>query len=300
VRPFVEELAKKLADRWVGLLVLPGALLVAAAWLAFRLGQVHALAWPGAIDEASAFLTRAGSLSAARQVGVLAVALLAVVGAGLATQALAPLTRALWLGRWPSRLVRSGVRRRRARWDRLVAARNALQIAHPNATRTPDQQEQVDRAAYRINRFALAKPGRPTWMGDRLHSVDQIALDQHKLDLAFGWSRLWLVLSETTRAELLTAESAFAAAVAVGTWAWPFLILGVVWWPAAVLAVVVGVVGWRRARAAVDDLAALSEAAVDLYSRDLARALGVGDADSRGPLTLDEGDKVTEIVRKWR
>ena len=270
------------------------------AWLAFRLGQTHALAWRGAIDEANAFLAEAGSLPFGRQAMVLATVLLMVVGAGLATQALAPVTRALWLGLWPRMLALIGVRRRRVRWDHLVAERRVLQSQHPEDGRSPDEQEQIDHAANRLARFALARPGRPTWMGDRLHAVEQIALDRYELDLAFGWSRLWLVLPEAARTELLAANSAFASAVAVGTWAWPFLILGVMWWPAAVLGFVSAVVGWRRARPAVDELAVLSEAAVDLYARDLARKLGVGSDDSCGPLTPSEGRQVTEIVRKGR
>jgi hypothetical protein len=109
-----------------------------------------------------------------------------------------------------------------------------------------------------------------------------------------------LVLPESIRAELVAAEAAFAAAVATGTWAVPYLGLGVVWWPAALIGVGIGMAGWVRGRAAVADLAALSEAAIDVHGRLLAVALGVGAAGATGPLTIAEGEEITAIVRKGR
>ncbi|SEP20307.1 hypothetical protein [Amycolatopsis saalfeldensis] len=298
MRTFFEELAKKLADRWVGLLLLPGALFALTAWLAARLGQAHALDWTRA--PAAATLASIGRLSGGAQAILVLVALLAVTGAGLAVQALAALTRALWLGRWPRLFARPQVRRRRRRWERLVARRRELEAAYPGDTRTPDQQERIDDAAARITRFALARPGRPTWLGDRLHAVERVALDRSGLDLAFGWSRLWLVLPDPARAEITAASSALTSAIAVGTWGWPYLMLGAVWWPSAVLGAVVLLAGWARARPAADDLAALSEAAVDLHGRTLAVALGVAGAESRGPLTPGEGERVSRLLRKGR
>ncbi|HET8662463.1 MAG TPA: hypothetical protein VFM55_26220 [Micromonosporaceae bacterium] len=137
-------------------------------------------------------------------------------------------------------------------------------------------------------------------MGDRIHAVERIALDRYGLDLAFAWPRLWLVLPGTTREEITAAHAAFAGAVAIGTWAWPYLLLGTVWWPAALVGVAIGTTGWVRARAAITDLSALSESALDLHGRTLAAALGAADKDSCGPLTISEGSEVSAIVRKGR
>jgi hypothetical protein len=133
-----------------------------------------------------------------------------------------------------------------------------------------------------------------------MHAVEQIALHRYGLDLTFGWARLWLVLPDAVRTELSAAEAAFASAAVTGTWAVPYLALGVGWWPAVLIGVGVGLSGWLRARAAVADLAALSEAAIDLHGRDLATALGVGVDDTVGPLTAAEGTQITAIVRKGR
>ncbi|GHH62536.1 hypothetical protein [Lentzea cavernae] len=109
-----------------------------------------------------------------------------------------------------------------------------------------------------------------------------------------------MLLPETTRQEISAAHAAFAAAVATGTWIWPYLALGVVWWPAFPAAIGAGVVGWARARSAIGDLTTLSEAALDLHGRLLAVALGFADEASAGPLTTAEGERITAILRKGR
>jgi hypothetical protein len=74
-----------------------------------------------------------------------------------------------------------------------------------------------------------------------------------------------------------------------------------VWgWPAALVAVAIGITGWARARAAVADLSTLTEAAVDLHGRALALAVGAADPDVTGPLTVAEGERATAIIRKGR
>jgi hypothetical protein len=228
------------------------------------------------------------------QVVLLTVTLLGAAGVGQLLQGLAGVIRLVWLGTWPRPLRRWRVRARRRRWLDLVERRRVLASEHP------DHQEDIDRLAERANRIALAEPGRPTWMGDRVHAVEQVALARHGLDLTFGWPRLWLVLPETVRAEITAAEAGFAAAVATGTWSLPYLALGLVWWPAVVVGVAFGVTGWSRARAAIGDLGALSESAVDLHGRTLALALGVGKPDERGVLTSEQGRTITAIVRKGR
>jgi hypothetical protein len=291
---FFEELAKKLAEQWLALLVLPGALFLVVTFVGGWLGQRAALDWSRFRQGVDVLSAAVSGQPVGMQVVLLVVTLLGAAGVGLVVQALAGLTRLVWLGRWPRRLRLWRVGARRRRWLDLVERRRSLSTAQP------DRQEDIDLLAERANRIALAEPGRATWMGDRVHAVEQIALARFGLDLTFGWPRLWLVLPDTVRAEITAAEAGFASAVATGTWSLPYLALAFVWWPAAVVAVAFGVTGWSRARAAVGDLGALSEAAVDLHGRTLARALGVGEPDETGVLTTEQGRKITTIVRKGR
>ena len=300
---FFAQLAKTLADRWLSLLVLPGAFFLGTAWLSAGLG--HADAWniPLLRRRAEDAATTVADLSAGAQ-ALLVVAILAAAAAvGFVVQALAGVTRRVWLGQW-SRLLgtvaEARTARRRARWHRLVDERRTLEGASPN-TRTREQQNEIDTVADRLTRLAMAEPGRPTWMGDRIHAVESIAYHRYGLDLTYGWSRLWLVLPDPARAELTAAHSAFAAAVATGTWAVPYFLLTAVWWPAVLVAAGIGLTGWARARAAVADFTTLSEAVLDLHGRTLAAALGVGDpAEETGPLTIGEGERITDLVRKGR
>jgi hypothetical protein len=291
---FFEELAKKLAERWLALLVLPGALylvvVVAGAWL----GQSSALDWARLRHGVDDMMAATSRQPAGMQAVFVILLLLGASGTGLLVQALAGLTRLTWLGQWPRPLSRWRVAARRRRWHAVVEQRHRLSAEHPG------RREEADRLAGKANRIAPAEPGRPTWMGDRVHAVERVAFDRFGLDLTFGWSRLWLVLPDTVRAEITAAEAGFAAAVATGTWAVPYLAFALVWWPAVVVGVAFGITGWCRARAAVGDLGALSEAAVDLHGRTLAQALGVCGPDETGVFNAELGRKITAIVRKGR
>ncbi len=57
------------------------------------------------------------------------------------------------------------------------------------------------------------------------------------------------------------------------------------------------VVGWSASRIAVDGLAELIEAVVDVHGRNLAAALGVV-ADDLGELTTETGGRVTRLYAR--
>jgi len=182
---FFQELAKKLAERWVTLLLLPGALFIVLVWLGSALGHAHALDWSIVSHRFAGTTTSLSRLTGATQ-GVLVVALLlGAIGVGLGAQALAGITRTIWLGTWSqpfTPLRRRLTAHRETRWTKLVAERRQLQTAYPQASRTPAQQDDLDAVAARMNYLALSRPGRPTWMGDRMYGVEAIARNRYGLD----------------------------------------------------------------------------------------------------------------------
>ena len=297
---FFQELARKLAERWVGLIVLPGALFAATAWAGWYLGWDHAWDLPGLVEHAMAAGSAIARRPVATQVLLVVAAGLGIGATGVVVQALAGLTRAVWLGDWPAVLRGPVVVQRQRRWDARLRRRHDLQRQHPPTERTAAQRHAIDQAAARVVRLSPARPGRPTWMGDRLHAVEQVAHDRYGLDLTYGWPRLWLVLPEPARTEITAAHTAFVSAVAVASWAWPYLVLTAVWWPAILIAAAVGTAGWIRGRRAAQDMSTSAESAIDLHGRDLAVALGVATSDTTGPLTSTEGAAITAIVRKGR
>src|SRR6266498_1347866 len=112
---FFGELARKLAERWVGLLALPSLLFVACTWVSLQLGWTHALDLSLVTSKATELGTTLGELSGPAQL-LSAVAMLLTAGAvGLLVQALAGPLRAWWLGQWPPGLRWAERRRTRAR-----------------------------------------------------------------------------------------------------------------------------------------------------------------------------------------
>lgn len=165
---FFQELAKKLAERWLTLLLVPGALLLAAVWTGVRLGHADAVNWTrlnaDVTDVTASLAKQPGGTQAVLAVAVL----LGATGAGLVVQALAGVTRALWLGLWPRPfgfVPRPLVASRQRRWRGRLAVRRELEKAHPSATRTAEQQEKTNTAAARLNRLAPVKPVAPPGWG---------------------------------------------------------------------------------------------------------------------------------------
>lgn len=279
------ELGKKLAERWLTLLALPGLLFVCAAVAAGVLGHRHALdlseltKWIGTFTPASG--------------GTAAIAVVACsAGAGLLVAAVGRLVQGIWTSpgrRMPTRWLVSW---RRRRWDRAYA------IVHTAlAARATDQPSDVDlsTALARSNRISLVRPARPSWIGDRLRAVDERVHQTYKLDVSAAWPRLWMLLPDSARTELSVAHESFATSARLAGWALLYAVVGVLWWPALVIAGVAGVTAWIRARAATGVLADLAEGAVDLYGAELATKLGFA---CEAGMTPETGVEITRMLRK--
>jgi hypothetical protein len=300
VSSFLEVLAGKLADRWLTLLVLPGALYVAVAVAATRLSHAH---WHR-LDLLRDDLTQIAAEPAARRSGTVVLALAGLLAAaaavGIVSQGLGSLFRELWFAPSHGPFTRALTRRRGRRWDtanqRLmeatVAAGEAQEAGESGATGLIRQAE--ERAAAR-SAVGLRRPTRPFAAGNRMAAADQRVLDHYGLDLRFAWPRLWLVLPDATRSALGAANDALVAAQRLAGWAIAYMLLTVLWWPALLIAAVSITVAWRRAASAAGTLADLVEAAIDLYGRTLAHALGLR---SPGPLDRKTGAEITALLRK--
>ncbi|CAL9666889.1 hypothetical protein [Streptomyces sp. enrichment culture] len=325
------ELGRRAAEKWVSLLTLPGLLFIAAAAAGRVLGHtgwadVGTLADAG--RRAAADLAREGTLTVVMAAALL---LLLATAAGLAATAAGRAVRLFWLaeGRIPPGP--SLIARRSHRWEAAqqayadhseTVARRIWEAGVGSGGRAgpgdsgdpappvdPARQTdsgrpydpagdaaELDRLADRRNRICLAEPTRPLWIGDRLAATDARVYAAYGLDLGTAWPRLWLTVPEETRAEVRLAATAFDAAAGLAGWGLLYLLLGAVWWPAAVAGVVVCAVGWRRGRVCVSVYADLVESVVDLHGRPLAQALGL--TEDPGPMTEELGTEITAVVRK--
>jgi len=283
---FLGEIGQKLADRWAALLVVPGLLYLAAVTAAAVLGQAHALSYPGLSRKIAAWAASPASKSAGGTVLIVAAILAGSVVVGLAAAAGGRFVEILWT--LPGKRVP-------AKWladRRGERSRKAKAIADTSA-----DPAAVDKAMARADRICLIQADRPTWIGDRLRACRVRIERAYGLDLNAAWPRLWLIVPDTVRTELGAARDAFAAAARLTAWAVLYLILGIWWWPAVIIALITGSTAIIRAHQATGNLADLIESTVDLHSRDLAAQLG---DQTPGQVTPVTGRRLTTGMRKSR
>ncbi|MFE2014493.1 hypothetical protein [Streptomyces sp. NPDC059491] len=317
---FLTTLGGKLADTWLSLLVLPGLLYLAVLSAGSVLGHGHATDHARIAERVDRLAAGPTADSPGSVLLIASLVLVASAGVSRLAAALGTGIERLWLGDWPGPLRPAGralTRRRVRRWRaadvryRQALTARALRAAaaedaalgplgppgepdEPADPADPDGEDTVALNARR-NLIALTRPARPTWMGDRLISVDARVHGAYRIDLTTAWPRLWLLLPDTALAEIRTSRTALTAAARRAGWGSLYVLPALCWWPAALVVAVVWYSAWRQGRFAVHEFAELVESAVDLHGRDLATALGI-PCDER--LTPAEGLQITRALRK--
>ncbi|MET8770597.1 hypothetical protein [Streptomyces sp. NPDC004658] len=157
--------------------------------------------------------------------------------------------------------------------------------------------QNIEALSVRRDRIALARPVRPTYTGDRLAASVVRVGTRYGIDLAACRPRLWTVLPEDVRTDLRTVRTRFDTAVTGSVWAAGYAVLGCFWWPAAVAAVVTGLLARQRVPRAAAALAEHVEAAVDVHVRRLAEEIGLAGLTD-GPADRCLGRALNRIARK--
>ncbi|MGW1005014.1 hypothetical protein [Streptomyces sp. NPDC002520] len=302
---FWSGLTGKLAERWLTLLVLPGAFYLAAAVTAHTLGWTHALDLHRLTSAITARTKNPTATTVGGQIVLLAAALAGAAAVGLAAQALASVSERLALATdWPTwphplrAIAEQQTNRRRQAWtDSHTTYQRLLIAAEARATDTaqpPPTEAEITAArderytAYRTwLRIGPEKPNRPTWSGDRLNAVTvRMDRDLH-LNLPTVWPYLWTVLPEPARGDLTTARTALTRATTLTAWALLYLPLTLWWWPAFPLSAAIALTAWRRTRATADTYAQLLEATTRLHLTTLAAQLGIPHTGAPTPALGD-------------
>jgi hypothetical protein len=309
----LSELGKKLAERWLTLLVLPGALYLAVLGTAALLGHGHPFDLNRLIHRVSTTAEADTAHTPGGQIVILAAVLAGSAAAGLIAQALGSLVECLWLAAdwrtWPRPLrglARLQVDRRRHQWTAAARCHQQLVTAARRARGRGEHTDPTARWAAQLTmtRIAAEHPDRPTWSGDRIHGVSARLDRVHQLDLATVWPYLWLILPDAVRAEITAARQSQYRATTLTAWALLYLPVAGWWWPAVLISGALALVGRARTRTAADNYAQLLEAATRLHSGELSRRLGLTsapptpDADDTTvtPLTPDLGDALTRTL----
>lgn len=297
---------QKIADRWIALLLLPGAAFFGAAVAARVLGAGHALSIGRLASQTTAWARQPVGHGVGGQAILLAGVLLASSAAGLVAGWCGVVLEKVVLASdwhsWPipglARLADSQVDRRRSAWDlRHVAYHQHLRQARTALTAGVPQDPAVARRLYAArNRIALEKPVRPTWSGDRILAAATRVDRDLAIDLVAVWPAVWLTLSEAQRTEITAARDRMRKAAVCGGWALMYSALAAVtgWWPAWALAI--GSALWGRVsfRAAVGEYALLLETSTRLTVLSLAQAAKLVTDE---PFDRTVGDALTRRFR---
>lgn len=292
---FLGELGKKLAERYVSVLVAPGLLFLFSGAVAAILGHSDALNISLLRDEIESVAADPRSRGAGLVVVMLVAVLLGSALAGLLAVAAGVQLQRLWstsARRWPfSALTRRRARRWRAANEQAHAATRAAALAA--SSRDVDSipmPERVELLFRRRNAVFPTEPRRPTWIGDRLDAVDRRAHQGYALDLSLVWPRLWPLLPEHVRTDIGVAHDSYTSSARQLAWGLMYVALGAWWWPSALVGVAVVVSARIRARSAVTVLSDLLDSAVDLYGQTLAEALRL---PGTGAMTRELGALIT-------
>jgi hypothetical protein len=282
------DLGKKLGERWVTLLILPGLLYVGTVVIAFILGWPHAADVSMLIGRTSAWSGSAAVRSAGGAVVLIAAVLLSSSGAALAAEAFGTVIARAWLAEhwsyWPTparALARWLVDARASRWDKAIAAYRAERDkighnqAHAARGAVAEQPYDLGRLYYPVERVGRERPVRPTWVGDRLHALTVSLHRQYDLDLPAVWPALSLIMPSEAGAAIDAATHAYRRAAALAGWAVLYAAVGIAWWPGLAIASVTAATASYRSRVAVEDYCLLVEAAVALYTPNLLRTVGI-------------------------
>ncbi|WP_439658764.1 hypothetical protein ACSHWB_41310 [Lentzea sp. HUAS TT2] len=268
-------LGTKLAERWVNLLALPGVLftlVLAFAW------WVHPV---GALD-LTAIVRRLGEITVPKQNAELAlvaaaVAVVATACAGIAAELSRPIAR-MWTG----------------------GGRVGLVLLGPLLRRRIRRAQAAAPAGYTVPERYL--PARATRIGDHLRLAEQRVAAQYGVALVRVWPRLWQLSTADGRAMTQLAWDRYTAAALRAAWSIGYLLIAVLWWPSAIIGLVLYISAVAAARRAALDLRTAIEALTDVTLLPLATAVGIPLAHGRftvrdGPAleaVLDKGSYLTE------
>lgn len=286
---FLGELGRRLAERWLTLLVLPGAFYLALAAAARTLGQDHALDAARLASRITDWAKTPVTDSAAGQIVLLAAVLAGAAGAGLAAQGIGSAAEHLVLAAgwrtwpWPLRPLAAALTSSRCkRWNAAHGRYHQLKDQAEKARREDGQRPDPTprHAAYRQRaRISPEQPDRPTWCGDRINAASTRLARDLNINLPGLWPYLWLHLPGQDRAEITTARTSLTRATTLAGWAVLYALLAWWWWPAALITVALALTARYRTRTATDTYAHLLEAATRLHLASLATQLGLDPGD---------------------
>jgi hypothetical protein len=283
------DIGRKLGERWLPLIVLPGILYIAAFFMAVILGNAHPFEF-SLIARKLVEWKNSGRLTSPSAALLIAVGLLASAFAGLAAKSLGEALERCWLAEhWQSWVApaRAIARRRvQTRTEHWKASRaNYLQVLHKVSEEYAREYARVGQIStsnldlaevyFRVERVSKLEPTRPTWAGDRVSAVALTMWDRFGLDVPTIWPFLFLIIPEERRKALSSAQERYQDAIRLAAWAGLYILVAVFWWPGLIIVLAALAASLFRVRSSVEEYCVLLEAAIILHTPELVRTLGL-------------------------
>lgn len=246
--------------------------------------------WTGAIAtwaSASPGWSRLGDMaswlneqSTASQIAAAIGAFTVVAASVIVVNGVTPRVYRLLEGYWPSFLQifadfsRRKIERRRSAdekaWQEL---QTHIELQHGQPT--AQQHARLSRLERRRrHQPVLTSELLPTRVGNILRAAEARPRHRYGLDAIIAWPRMWLVMPESARQELIAARAALDASVSAVIWGLGFMVFAFwSWWAAPLGIMVAGVAVTLSVPARAETFSDLLEASFDLYRATLYRNL---------------------------
>lgn len=221
---FFESIGSKLADKWVATLLTPAFIF----WAGGAAVGVQIIGWA---DISSWFIKQPEPLQVALLIAALS---LITVSAFVVQRFDLVVLRFLegywhpWLNPFSQWFVSREIKRTQRigdRWQMLMQQRERTSLNR----REHDEFIQLD---WQYLHLPLPEQLMPTRLGNNLRAAEQRPLEKYGLDAVICWSRLWLLLPDSTKKELQSARADLNTAARVWLWSLLFILWAFIgaWW----------------------------------------------------------------------
>lgn len=210
-------------------------------------------------------------LSLGERLGLLA----AVVGASALLAELFVLTALQYTeGYWPEwlKILLSKSIAEKAAWVEQARQRcDDLRARY--ATLAPEEVVELTILENRLTIRSSARRPMPTQLGDILAAAETRPADKYGLNVGLCFPRLWLVMPDSTRQELIATREALDIGARLWLWGVVLCVWGILLWWAFLVGFMVATLSYRAMLSAATSYADLLESAFDLHHTALFQAL---------------------------
>ena len=267
ITKFIEELGGKLGEKWMATVLTPA--------FVFFAGGLGAWVWHSGLATSLAWITRQSQIT---QVVLAVGGLLIVIASGLIVRQFDFLVIRFLEGYWPRwiwplRLIRNLLLSWQNFWlSRADHRLSALEAKGFESLNAAEREEYASLDWQMMHAPASTGQRMPTRLGNILRAAELRPADKYGLDTLICWPRLWMILPENVRKDLIDARDTLDTGAQVFLWSLLFLIWTVwTWW--ALVSLLTTFLAYRWILNGAEIYGSLLEAAFDLYRTSLYKSL---------------------------